>query len=154
MQSLNQQERLLIPFPKKKYKTIYCDPAWNERGAGKVKRGADNFLKDGLEVMEHWGFKYVTNLAWGKDNDGLKNEFGLGYYFRGQHELSLFGVKGKLKPKVRNESTFILAKKTKHSKKPTRFYEKIERVSHSPMIELFARNTRDGWDSWGDELEY
>jgi N6-adenosine-specific RNA methylase IME4 len=176
----------LIPFPKKKYKTIYCDPAWNERGAGKVKRGADkhynlmmtddikklpvqdiaddncwlfmwvtnNFLKDGLEVMEHWGFKYVTNLAWGKDNDGLKNEFGLGYYFRGQHELCLFGVKGKLKPKVRNESTFILAKKTKHSKKPTRFYEKIERVSHSPMIELFARNTRDGWDSWGDELEY
>lgn len=25
----------------KKYKTIYADPPWPERGAGKIKRGAD-----------------------------------------------------------------------------------------------------------------
>ena len=37
----------------------------------------NNFLKDGLEVMGHWGFDYVTNLVW------AKNTIGLGYYFRG-----------------------------------------------------------------------
>ena len=31
----------MIPFPNKKYKTIYADPPWNEQGAGKIKRGAD-----------------------------------------------------------------------------------------------------------------
>ena len=24
------------------YKTIYADPAWGEKGGGKIKRGADN----------------------------------------------------------------------------------------------------------------
>ena len=31
----------MIPFPDKKYKTIYADPPWLERGGGKIKRGAD-----------------------------------------------------------------------------------------------------------------
>ena len=39
----------------------------------------NNFLKDGLEVMEEWGFRYVTNFVW------TKERFGIGYYFRGQH---------------------------------------------------------------------
>ena len=180
----------MIPFPDKKYQTIYTDPPWYEVGSGKIKRGADkhyslmkttdikmlpvqdiadnecwlymwvtnNYLKDGLEVMEHWGFKYITNLVW------VKPSFGLGYYFRGQHELCLFGVKGKkgnkLQPQVKNESTLITelepikhSAHPKHSKKPTEFYDKIENVSHGPYIELFARDTRDGWDSWGNEVE-
>lgn len=167
-----------MQFPSKKYKTIYADPPWNEVGGGKIKRGADkhyslmktenikklpvhtiadddcwlfmwvtnNFLKDGLDVMESWGFRYITNIVW------AKNSFGLGYYFRGQHEICLFGVKGKLKPKVRNESSLVFAKKDKHSKKPLQFYKKITNVSHSPRIELFARQKIDGWDSWGNEI--
>ena len=31
----------MIPFPNKKYKTIYADPPWLESGGGKIKRGAD-----------------------------------------------------------------------------------------------------------------
>ncbi len=167
-----------IPFPNKKYKTIYADPPWLESGGGKIKRGADkhyslmktqdiknlpvqsianencwlfmwvtnNFLKDGLDILEHWGFRYITNIAWAKDR------FGIGYYFRGQHELCLFGVKGKLKPKVRNESTVVFAKRDKHSSKPKQMYSKIENVSHEPRIELFARQKVDGWDCWGNEV--
>jgi len=168
----------MIPFPDKKYKTIYADPAWNESGGGKIKRGADkhyklmktadikllpvadiadddcwlylwvtnNFLKDGLEVMESWGFRYVTNFVWAKDR------FGIGYYFRGQHELCLFGVKGKLKPIKRNVSSLVVAKKTIHSKKPIEARNKIVSMSYEPRIELFAREKVDGWDSWGNEL--
>ena len=167
----------MIPFPNKKYKTIYADPPWNEAGGGKIKRGADkhyqlmrtediknlpvqdiadnecwlymwvtnNFLKEGLDIMEHWGFKYITNLVW------AKNTIGLGYYFRGQHEICLFGKKGNLKPLVKNESTLVKANKAEHSKKPIEFYTKIENQSHGPRIELFARNIRKGWDAWGNE---
>ena len=165
-------------LPNKKYNVIYADPPWNEVGGGKIKRGADkhyllmktneikklpvaniadetgwlflwvtnNYLKDGLDVMDAWGFKYITNLVW------AKNTIGLGYYFRGQHELCLFGKKGQMKPNSRSESTLVNAKKTKHSKKPEEFYKKIEAVCSGKKIELFARNTRDGWDVWGNEV--
>ena len=166
------------PLPNKKYKTIYADPPWNETGGGEIRRGADkhynllvdrdikilpvsnisdddcwlfmwvtnNFLEEGLSTMKHWGFRYVTNLCW------TKPTFGLGYYFRGQHEICLFGVRGKLKPKVKNEGTLITAPKERHSKKPNAFYDKIERVAYPPYIELFARQRREGWDSWGNEI--
>ena len=168
----------MIPFPNKKYKTIYADPPWLEIGGGKIKRGADrhyslmktqdiknlpvqsiadddcwlfmwvtnNFLKDGLDIMEHWGFRYITNIVW------VKDRFGIGYYFRGQHEICLFGVKGKLKPKVKNQSTVVFDKRHKHSAKPNQMYFKIENVSHEPRIELFARQTVEGWDAWGNEV--
>lgn len=107
-----------------KYKTIYADPPWDESGGGKICRGAqghyglmkqkdllalssevkritapaahlylwvtNTFLEDGLDLMKAWGFEYKTNIAWVKDN------FGIGQYFRGQHELCLFGCKGVL----------------------------------------------------------
>jgi N6-adenosine-specific RNA methylase IME4 len=169
-----------------KYKTVYADPPWNERGGGKIKRGADrhynllhtddiidvmkkipiddnahlylwvtnSFLKDGLLVMEELGFKYKTNIVW------VKDRFGLGQYFRGQHEICLFGVKGHLPYKHKidpnrsccDESTVIICKRTKHSKKPFGMYEKIEKTSYPPFIEVFAREQKDGWDAYGDQL--
>ena len=167
-----------MEFPNKKYKTIYADPPWLEVGGGKIKRGADkhyslmktkdicelpvstiaddncwlfmwvtnNFLKDGIEVMEAWGFRYVTNFVW------VKERFGLGYYFRGQHELCLFGVKGNLKPIKRNVRSVLWAEKTKHSRKPKEARELIKDMAHPPMIELFARERFEGWDSWGNEI--
>ncbi len=171
----------------KKYKTVYADPPWNEQGGGKIKRGADrhydllntvdiiklikeipidknahlylwvtnNFLSDGLKVMNELDFRYITNIVW------VKDRFGLGQYFRGQHEICLFGVKGKLPYKHQidpnrsccNETTVILAKRTKHSKKPFEMYTKIENTSFPPFIELFARERHDGWDCYGNEVE-
>ncbi len=111
----------------------------------------NSFLKDGLKVMEEWGFRYITTITWAKDR------FGLGQYFRGQTEHCLFGVKGKtpyktIEGKRQQGTTLITAKRTKHSKKPNEMYEYIERVSYEPYIELFARNRRKNWDAWGNEL--
>ena len=39
------------------------------------------------------------------------------------------------------------------SKKPDHFYETIERVTTGNRIELFARQKREGWDIWGNELQ-
>ena len=177
---MHKTRRKIINFPKKKYKTIYADPPWYAQGCGSKggKRGADkhysimktadikkipvetiadescwlfmwvtnNHLKDGLEVMEHWGFRYITNFVW------TKERFGLGYYFRGQHELCLFGIKGNLKPIRRNVSSLLVSAKRKHSQKPIEAREMIETMSYEPRIELFARDKINGWDFWGDEV--
>jgi N6-adenosine-specific RNA methylase IME4 len=38
-----------------------------------------------------------------------------------------------------------------HSRKPEGFLDRIEQVSPGPYVELFARRSRFGWDTWGDE---
>jgi N6-adenosine-specific RNA methylase IME4 len=35
----------------------------------------NNFLEDGLKVMRHWGFRYVTMITWVKDRQGLGQYF-------------------------------------------------------------------------------
>ena len=71
-------------------------------------------------------------------------------------ELCLLFKKGKIpKDRVRNPGTkqFISEPISKHSKKPEEIYERIEQLFPiSNKIELFARNKRKGWDSWGNEI--
>lgn len=110
----------------------------------------NNFLKDGLVLMEQLGFRYITNIVW------VKDRFGLGQYFRGQHELMLFGVRGKFhrnKIPDRSCASVIQAKRRKHSQKPDEQYTRIESISAGPYLELFARSLRMGWSSWGNEAE-
>ena len=112
----------------------------------------NTFLRDGLKVMEEWGFRYITTITLAKDR------FGLGQYYRGQTEHCLFGAKGKPPYKIidgkrQQGTTLINAKRTKHSKKPTEMYKYIEKVSYPDYLEMFARNKRDGWDSWGNEIQ-
>lgn len=170
----------------KLYSTIMADPPWYQRGGGKSKRGADrhydilkeheikkvmsemldgkvakdahmymwvanNHLAEGLRIIDHLGFKYITNLVWAKPS------FGLGRYFRGQHEICLFATKGRgfsVRTQVNNCPTLIggeLIKPTRHSAKPTEIYELVESRSEGPFLELFARASRPGWDCLGNE---
>jgi N6-adenosine-specific RNA methylase IME4 len=111
----------------------------------------NNFLPDGLEVMDALGFRYVTNLVWTKDR------FGLGYYFRGQHELCLFGVKGKLGRARATHSTWLgqdAIARRKHSQKPDELHAIIESLYDGPYLECFARSPRDGWDALGNEVDW
>lgn len=99
------------------------------------------------EMMAGWGFEYTTMLTWHK-----LGAPGLGWYFRGNTEHVLFGVKGKLGiPSNLRESNHFAATKGRHSAKPDRFYELVERVSPGPFMEMFARRRRFGWDVWGNE---
>lgn len=166
------------------FKTIVMDPPWMERGGGRITRGAqrhyelmdkaaiirtvtqsehwndidddahlylwvtNNHLPNGLEVMSALGFKYVTNVCWAKDRHGL------GQYFRGQHELCLFGTRGKgynVRTADKTISTVVNAKRTEHSRKPDEFYSMVERRSTGPYLDMFGRRGRLGWTVWGDE---
>lgn len=50
------------------------------------------------------------------------------------------------------EGTFFEERRLgRHSAKPARVHEWAEQVSHGPYLEMFARSSRPGWDSWGNE---
>ena len=50
-------------------------------------------------------------------------------------------------------SVVELPKTKEHSQKPEKFYEIIEEMyPKGRYLELFARNKRSGWTSWGNEL--
>jgi N6-adenosine-specific RNA methylase IME4 len=101
------------------------------------------------EIVQAWGFEYVTLLTWVKTGAP-----GLGWYFRGATEHVIFATRGKLGIETgKRESNVITAPRGRHSAKPDAFYDLVERVSPSPRIELFARSRRVGWEAWGDEVE-
>lgn len=114
-------------------------------------------LADGLQVMEHWGFTYKTNMIWYKiRKDGGPDRRGVGFYFRNVTEIILFGVRGKnartLQP-GRSQENIISSQKREHSRKPDEQYKIIEACSPGPFLELFARGPRKGWDVWGNQAD-
>jgi len=166
-----------MELPNKKYKTILVDPPWKYGkgfgyGAGEYYSLMDlkeiiglnignkladenchlylwipnSIIQQGLDVMKSWGFEFKTIITW------VKHRSIFGYYFKGQSEQLLFGVKGKLPPQDRNQTTIINGKIRNHSQKPDEQFKVIEKVSPSPRIELFARQRREGWDAWGNEV--
>lgn len=110
-------------------------------------------LVDGLHlpIMRAWGFRPKTMLTWRKIMS-----LGLGYWFRGQTEHLILGVRGHVPAFRCQESNFIQAKVGQHSHKPEEFRALIERATASlegPRIELFATGRRPGWDAWGSDVE-
>lgn len=111
-------------------------------------------LREGLELMSHWGFDYKTNLVWHKlRKDGESHRGGVGFYFRNATELILFGVRGSLRTLEpgRTQLNLLMSRKRAHSRKPDELYRIIEECSPGPYIELFARYPKRGWTQWGDE---
>lgn len=118
-------------------------------------------LPDGLEVMKAWGFTYKTTLYWEKiRHDGEPDGRGVGFYFRNVIEPCVFGVRTPKKsetyrtlPPARSQVNVLRTMKREHSRKPDEFIPLIERCSEGPRIELFARGTRKGWDTWGNQAQ-
>lgn len=126
-------------------RTIYSCPRWNPaKNSHCWLWVTDTFLDDGMFLMKALGFKYKRTFVW------IKPSFGLGYYGRGQHELLLFGVRGRLPP-LSVRSSVIHGPKREHSRKPEESYALIEATSPGPRLEIFSRQPREGWDVWGND---
>lgn len=114
-------------------------------------------LPDGLAVMAACGFTYKTNIIWHKvRKDGGSDGRGVGFYFRNVTEIMLFGVQGKkarTREAGRRQVNMIESRKREHSRKPDEQYEIIEACSPGPYLELFARGSRRGWTTWGQQAE-
>lgn len=169
-----------IPFPDGEFGLIYADPPWRYQNLKSKARLIENnyptmetedicamnipsspncilflwttspHLTAAIKVIKAWGFTYKTSAVWDK------KVIGMGYYFRLQHELLLVAIKGEPgTPDPRSRRSSVLqCKRGKHSRKPDHFYEIIERMyPDARKLELFARQTRPGWSSWGNEVE-
>jgi site-specific DNA-methyltransferase (adenine-specific) len=128
--------------------------------------GADNsllflwvtwpMLPKAFEVMKAWNYTYRTlGFVWVKANPtGFGFFTGLGYYTRSNSEPCLIGGRGFLPRQTATVSQLIYAPIREHSRKPEDTYRKIERLyPDHRYLELFARRKREGWDSWGNEIE-
>lgn len=112
-------------------------------------------IKEGLKLIDAWGFKYKTvGFQWVKQNKtGNGFFFGLGNWTRGNTECCLIATKGKPKRVSNSVSQLIISPIKRHSEKPSETRDKIvELVGNVPRIELFARENVVGWDCWGNEV--
>jgi len=167
------------PLPTDQYNVIYADPPWKYEFTMTYSRDITNHypvmdleeiktlkvpsskdailflwttvtkLEESLEVLNAWGFTYRTHMVW------VKDKIGMGYWFRGKHELLLLGVKGSFRTPDSSilRPSVIEAPRTEHSAKPHAIYEIIE--SYFPdgkYLELFSRNKRENWTMWGNEV--
>jgi N6-adenosine-specific RNA methylase IME4 len=166
------------PLPQGTYSLIYADPPWRyEHSMTDARRIENQYptmeledicsmqvpaaedcvlflwatspkLAESMQVIERWGFTYRTCAVWDKE------VIGMGYYFRQQHELLLVATKGT--PGAPEESvrtsSVIRSKREQHSKKPELVYELIETMYPKlKKIELFCRESRNGWAGWGNQ---
>ena len=102
----------------------------------------NSHLPDALEIIKEWGFQYKTLLTW------VKNRIGTGHWLRGRTEHCIMAVKGHPVINLSNQATVIHAPVREHSQKPDEFYRLVETLCLGSKIELFARESRDGWDRW------
>lgn len=105
-----------------KFQVIYADPPWsyrNKKTGGSMISGAEQkyptmsleeicslkipsdknsvlflwatvpLMKEAFQVMDAWGFQYKTMITWRKIMS-----MGMGFWWRGQCEHLLFGIKG------------------------------------------------------------
>ena len=108
-------------------------------------------LSGGLEVLPAWGFRYVSALVWRKTG-----RMGMGFWFRVDCELLLFGVRGTVKALRMQESNFFQCRGGRHSQKPDYYRQLVTRAAEKAFsaprkLELFARGTRDLFPSYGME---
>jgi len=167
--------------PTGKYQVLYADPPWqynciNKHGYGAA---ADHYntmsieqlcalpitdiaddnavlfiwttspqLEVCFDVIKAWGFEYKTSFVW----DKVKHV--MGHYNSVRHELLLICIRGSY-PKQSDtliDSVQTIERSDKHSEKPERFREIInEMYPDSKKIELFARTSAEGWESWGND---
>ncbi len=112
----------------------------------------NSFMVEAHDLARAWGFRPKTVLTWGKMKPDGTPSMKTGYYFRGATEHVLFCVRGTLRLLGGACPTLHLSPRLPHSVKPEWFYAMVEQQSPGPYLELFARSTRLGWSSWGNEV--
>jgi len=169
-----------VSLPNAKYRVIYADPPWsygNNMPEGTTEQRdyypvmsltaiceiavnaicEDNavlflwvtspILEESFQVIKAWGFKYKTSFVW----DKVKHN--MGHYNSVRHEFLLVCTRGSGIPDVpKLFDSVVTEERTEHSVKPKVFYEIIETLyPHGKKLELFSRDIRAGWDSYGFE---
>lgn len=166
-----------MPLPPGPHKTVLADPAWPYDQAGAKGGVAHEYatmkvddicampvrqvaakdailllwvpnphLPNGLRVVKAWGFTYKTKLPW------VKNTVGVGQWLRGCTEDLWLCTRGKPPLPETAPRGVLFADNPGHSQKPRSQYPLAESLGQGPRLELFARQRREGWAAWGNQL--
>jgi N6-adenosine-specific RNA methylase IME4 len=120
-------------------------------------------------LADQWGFRFASKaFTWAKLNKNALANFdkeptyphcdshwfmGMGHSSRRNTEDCWLFTKGQPKRMDKGVRELIVAPVREHSRKPDAAYERIERLFQGPHCELFARSSRAGWSSWGNETD-
>jgi len=148
-------KRILATIKGVLYGSLLAEPVIERTGCHLWLWSTDTYLPDALRMLPELGFRYVATWQWVKLQDSTL-QLGLGQYSRKCHEHLVFGVLGAAMvppPESRPPSVILAPRTPKHSEKPDAAYVGvIEAVSPGPRLEMFARQSRPGWDGWGNEF--
>lgn len=170
-----------VPLPPDKYSVIVIDPPWPmekiQRDVRPNQVGFDyptmteaeldalplgslaatdchlfvwatqKFLPQALRHVESWGFRYVCLFVWRKS--GGPQPYGLPQY---NCEFVVYARRGT--PVFVDTKAFNCCfdgPRREHSRKPDEFFETVARVADGARLEMFARTSREGWTSYGNE---
>jgi N6-adenosine-specific RNA methylase IME4 len=104
-------------------------------------------LPDALDLLEGWGADYQCLLTW------VKNVGFTPFSFMYSTEHCLFAHIGSLPLLKMGERLDFSAKVREHSRKPEEFYALVRKVSPGPRLDMFGREQREGFATWGNETE-
>lgn len=108
-------------------------------------------LPHALETLRAWGIVYKSSFVWRKITHNGKVRWGTGRWAQSGHELLLLGVVGR--PRCFLLPSIFDGLARAHSRKPDEFYDLIaKKTPDLRRADLFARQQREGWDVWGDEV--
>lgn len=103
-------------------------------------------LPSAFAVFDAWDVKYQCLLTW------VKNVGFTPFSWMYSTELCLFGRIGNLPLLVMGKRLDFAATVKEHSRKPDEFYHLVKEVSPEPRLDMFSRETHDGFDNWGNEV--
>ena len=123
-------------------------------------------LPQAFSIIAAWGFRHSgSGFVWVKlrrayDSNQLRLlpiseadlHTGLGHTTRKNAEFCLLARRGGPRRLAADVREVVPAPVRGHSRKPAEVYRRIERFCAGPRIELFSRERRPGWISWGDEI--
>ena len=108
-------------------------------------------LNVAFDVMRAWGFTFKSAAHWVKRTTNGKLAFGTGYIVRCAGEPLLIGTIGS--PHFSRSCRSVFEGIVRgHSRKPEEAFAWAEAlVPGAERAELFARQSRPGWTTWGNE---
>ncbi len=130
-------------------------------------------LPQALEVVSAWGFTFKTAGTWLKRTARGKVGFGTGYILRSANEPFILATRGKPRIASRSVRSAVITNDLEnlteedwpistitieglargHSRKPeVAFRACDDLMPEAQKLELFSRQNRPGWSSWGDEV--
>ena len=147
-QPMRTEEILALPVPE------LCDRA----GCVLFLWFTNNHMVEAAQCLQTWGFDLKTIVTWQKITKAGTPHLGTGHWLRNCTEHCALAVRGNMKAfagrTLTNQSTILHAPRREHSRKPPEFFELVDKLCPDmTKLEMFARESRDGWDCWGDQAE-